>query len=175
MIAKQYYEAPDLYIYDEFQTSRVKGSRRPQIDTLYDVVCSIRDDEAEHVKTMAACQDPDVIVQSPNTEAAILAVTAAAILGATFVGQQEGLLALDSAQLAEIVTGATAQVGIAVSEFFSNVGNTAASTNVEVDSSAVQEMLQQTMEDDSGKIAKEVVRNPEVMKIISKILSIIRL
>lgn len=41
--------------------------RRPVITTLYDVVCNIRDDEQEHVLTMSACQDPKVMVQSPNT------------------------------------------------------------------------------------------------------------
>ena len=43
---------------------------------MYDVFVNIADDEAEHVKTMASCQDPSVIVRSPNTEAAVLATTA---------------------------------------------------------------------------------------------------
>ena len=29
--------------------------------------------EKEHVKTMRQCQDPDVVVRSPNTEAAVAA------------------------------------------------------------------------------------------------------
>jgi hypothetical protein len=64
-----------MYIFDEFQTDRPKGSRRPKINTLYDVFCNIRDDEKEHVSTMAACQDNDLLVRSPNTEAALTATT----------------------------------------------------------------------------------------------------
>ena len=77
-IAKAYYEAQDLYSFDEFQTNRPKGSRRPRIENLYDVFCNIRDDEAEHVATMSSCQDPNVVLKSPNTEAAVLAASAAA-------------------------------------------------------------------------------------------------
>jgi ubiquinol oxidase len=96
-IAKIYYEAVDMYVFDEFQSNRVKGSRRPVINSLYDVVCNIRDDEAEHVATMAMCQDPNVIVRSPNTEAALLAATAAtvltaALLAASTSSSQEDLL-----------------------------------------------------------------------------------
>ncbi len=111
-IAKEYYEAADMYVFDEFQTGRspisaekvehhyhyyyyhhyyyypitdkrfalhaVQIIRRPVITSLYDVVCNIRDDEQEHVNTMAQCQDPQVLVQSPNTEAAIFSATLAA-------------------------------------------------------------------------------------------------
>lgn len=79
-VAKSYYEAADMYVFDEFQTNRKKGSRRPVISNLYDVFCSIRDDEAEHVATMAACQDPVVLVRSPNSEAAIAAAALAGVL-----------------------------------------------------------------------------------------------
>ena len=48
------------------------------VETLYDVFSAIRDDEAEHVNTMAACQDPEVLVRSPNVEAALAATAAAA-------------------------------------------------------------------------------------------------
>ena len=48
----------DLYLYDEFQTSRAQGSRRPKVETLYDVFSAIRDDEAEHVSTMVRLQPP---------------------------------------------------------------------------------------------------------------------
>jgi hypothetical protein len=39
-------------------------SARPKVETLYDTFCCIRDDEGEHVKTMAAmqgesCRDDD--------------------------------------------------------------------------------------------------------------------
>lgn len=72
-VAKDYYESADMYIFDEFQTSRPKGTRRPRVETLYDVFSNIRDDEKEHVATMSACQDPEVLLRSPNTEAAIAA------------------------------------------------------------------------------------------------------
>ena len=50
-----YYSGDDLYMFDEFQTGSCEV-RRPKIDNLYDVFAAIRDDEAEHVKTMAALQ-----------------------------------------------------------------------------------------------------------------------
>ncbi|KAI4295972.1 hypothetical protein L6164_035965 [Bauhinia variegata] len=56
MVAVDYYTRGDLYLFDEFQTSRVPNSRRPKIENLYDVFLNIRDDEAEHCKTMRACQ-----------------------------------------------------------------------------------------------------------------------
>lgn len=68
-IAIDYYRDGDLYLFDEFQTAQVPEQRRPQIDNLYDVFVAIRDDEMEHVKTMAACQKPDaqVTFTSPHT------------------------------------------------------------------------------------------------------------
>ncbi|CAO2036955.1 unnamed protein product [Urochloa humidicola] len=54
--ALNYYLNEDLYLFDEFQTARVPCSRRPKIDNLYDVFVNVRDDEAEHCKTMKACQ-----------------------------------------------------------------------------------------------------------------------
>lgn len=71
--AYKYWMAPgDTWLFDEFQTSRRKGSRRPVLNNLYDVFKTIADDEAEHVKTMRACQNPEVRLRSPNTEAAII-------------------------------------------------------------------------------------------------------
>ncbi|XP_022720668.1 ubiquinol oxidase 4, chloroplastic/chromoplastic-like isoform X1 [Durio zibethinus] len=55
-VAIKYYTGGDLYLFDEFQTDRAPCSRRPKIDNLYDVFLNIRDDEAEHCKTMKACQ-----------------------------------------------------------------------------------------------------------------------
>ncbi|KAL6992861.1 Ubiquinol oxidase 4, chloroplastic/chromoplastic [Sarracenia purpurea var. burkii] len=55
-VAVKYYTGDDLYLFDEFQTARVPNSRRPKIENLYDVFMNIRDDEAEHCKTMKACQ-----------------------------------------------------------------------------------------------------------------------
>ncbi|KAA0054295.1 ubiquinol oxidase 4 [Cucumis melo var. makuwa] len=55
-VAVKYYTEGDLYLFDEFQTSRPPKSRRPKIESLYDVFVNIRDDEGEHCKTMKACQ-----------------------------------------------------------------------------------------------------------------------
>ncbi|KAG6755814.1 hypothetical protein POTOM_039220 [Populus tomentosa] len=55
-VAVKYYTEGDLYLFDEFQTSRAPHSRRPKIENLYDVFLNVRDDEAEHCKTMKACQ-----------------------------------------------------------------------------------------------------------------------
>ncbi|CAM8890623.1 unnamed protein product [Rhodiola kirilowii] len=55
-VAVKYYTGGDLYLFDEFQTSRVPQTRRPIIENLYDVFWNIREDEGEHCKTMKACQ-----------------------------------------------------------------------------------------------------------------------
>lgn len=54
-VAVDYYRDGDLYMFDEFQTGSCQV-RRPKMDSLYDAFSAIRDDEAEHVKTMAALQ-----------------------------------------------------------------------------------------------------------------------
>jgi ubiquinol oxidase len=77
-VAKSYYEAVDMYHFDEFQTNTKKGTRRPMITSLYDVFMCIKDDEQAHVDAMARCQDPNVVLQSPNTEAAAVASALAA-------------------------------------------------------------------------------------------------
>lgn len=64
--AVAYYYNEDLYMFDEFQTGRLPESRRPKVNNLYDVFAAIRDDEREHVATMAACQCIDLRVQSPH-------------------------------------------------------------------------------------------------------------
>lgn len=62
-VAAQYYLSGDYYLFDEFQTSQVRSSapRQPACANLYDVFVNIRDDEGEHVKTMAACQDMSIM------------------------------------------------------------------------------------------------------------------
>jgi ubiquinol oxidase len=148
-VAKAYYENPDMYIFDEFQTGIEKGVRRPVVNTLYDVFCNIRDDERAHVKTMAQCQDPAVVVRSPNTEAAI-AIAAAA--GAAVVGYLSyGALNFDVTEFVsnapvafdEMVAGAASTVG-AASEAASGLSGEAATfmesadSNAEVVESAVE-------------------------------------
>lgn len=56
-VASSYYKGADLYLFDDFQISKRPSSRRPPVDNLYDVFKNICEDEAEHVKTMAACKN----------------------------------------------------------------------------------------------------------------------
>eukprot|EP00276_Gloeochaete_wittrockiana_P005672 CAMPEP_0184655750 /NCGR_PEP_ID=MMETSP0308-20130426/14396_1 /TAXON_ID=38269 /ORGANISM="Gloeochaete witrockiana, Strain SAG 46.84" /LENGTH=349 /DNA_ID=CAMNT_0027092483 /DNA_START=92 /DNA_END=1141 /DNA_ORIENTATION=+ len=56
-VAVRYYVTGDLYMFDDFQTTRKPETRRPPVRNLYDVFVNIRDDEGEHVKTMVACGD----------------------------------------------------------------------------------------------------------------------
>jgi len=65
--AMEYYMANDMYMFDEFQTGRKAGSRRPVVRTLYDVFDNIRADEYEHVRTMFACQEHESFIESPNS------------------------------------------------------------------------------------------------------------
>lgn len=60
LVALQYYKGDDLYMFDQFQTSKRIEPRRPACSNLHDVFCNIRDDEGEHVKTMRACQTGDI-------------------------------------------------------------------------------------------------------------------
>ena len=46
--------------------------RRPSIDNLYDVFVNVRNDEAEHMKTMQFCQLPGAILRSPSEAAACI-------------------------------------------------------------------------------------------------------
>lgn len=69
LVAIKYYRDGDLYMFDEFQSCGTPETRRPAVDSLYDVFVNIRDDESEHVKTMLACQNPDAQhnFKSPHT------------------------------------------------------------------------------------------------------------
>ena len=54
-VALDYYRDGDLYMFDAFQIDTCEP-RRPIINNLYDVFVAIREDELEHVKTMAFLQ-----------------------------------------------------------------------------------------------------------------------
>jgi hypothetical protein len=69
-VAKAYYCDGDLFLFDEMHwdtkgasttnglsKSQTPVKRRPQCDTLYDVIMAIRDDEMEHVSTMKSLQE----------------------------------------------------------------------------------------------------------------------
>ena len=82
-ISRLYYNGPDLYFFDEFQNTKPRGARRPPCETLLDVFENIRDDEAEHVATMAACQDPEVAATAPQVEGLLIGL---AIVGTLLLG-----------------------------------------------------------------------------------------
>lgn len=84
-IALSYYMADDLYKYDEFQSERPVGSRRVVIRNLYDVFEAVSGDEAEHVKTMAACQRKRKIEEAADAETAIATTAVAAFLADAFL------------------------------------------------------------------------------------------
>lgn len=64
-IATEYYESK-TFMFDDFQSCRDPGSRRPVIRNLYDVFLNIRNDEAEHFKTMVAAQDELYLKENPT-------------------------------------------------------------------------------------------------------------
>ena len=77
-VAVQYYTKGDLYLFDEFQTGEVRGERRPKIENLYDVFVNVRNDEAEHMKTMEFCQRPGNGLRSPSSREAKVLLSAEA-------------------------------------------------------------------------------------------------
>ena len=59
-VAKKYYLGEDLYLFDamHYDANGNRGTpRRPKMETLLDAFTAIRDDELEHVKTMAYLQE----------------------------------------------------------------------------------------------------------------------
>jgi ubiquinol oxidase len=117
-IAKKYYEADDLYLFDEFQTTTIskgeillnklddiKGkkeedvlkTRRPVITTLKDVFDNICEDEKEHVGTMNACQMPDMTLATANRINALIAVGGVALVASKYAERFATTLAEDSA------------------------------------------------------------------------------
>eukprot|EP00981_Chlorochromonas_danica_P005551 scaffold1129_cov164-Ochromonas_danica.AAC.16 len=121
-VAKEYYESPDLYVFDEFQTQRTRGSRRVVVNTLYDTVCAIRDDEAEHVYTMKQCQNPETILRSPNTEAAIVAISLASTLVAALLASSPSLMTdIDATNMMEGLTRAGGKTFSSLQEMNTNM------------------------------------------------------
>jgi ubiquinol oxidase len=80
-VAKTYYAGEDLYLFDSMHhrgggaaangaAAAATVPRRPKCETLYDTFTNIRDDEMEHVKTMAYLQGEcqrDEGISVPNT------------------------------------------------------------------------------------------------------------
>jgi len=113
-VSRLYYNGPDLFLFDEFQTARPRGSRRPSCETLLDVFTNIRDDEAEHVATMAACQDLSVAVSAPNVEAALLTTAAVGAVALGMGGTDEVTDAIKSVTKAAMPEQAA--VGLSTAE-----------------------------------------------------------
>jgi len=65
-----------------YQTGGERGSA--PVETLYDVFCRVRDDEASHVESMKECQDPEVRSRARIVELGAM-VTAAAVFAASAV------------------------------------------------------------------------------------------
>ncbi len=87
-IARKYYAEGDLFLFDEFQTgdptaaaSACAERRRPVIENLYDVFLNVRNDEAEHMKTMQFCQLPGTILRAPSESACVVGDVSAAESG----------------------------------------------------------------------------------------------
>lgn len=159
IVAKEYYEASDMYIFDEFQTSRQRGSRRPIVNNLYDVFCNIRDDEAEHVKTMAASQDPDVLLRSPNTEAALF-VTAVATAVVSLLSTGEGGGDIDGV-VDSVASGLTA-IGAGTSQFLNDLN--------EINSADVSDMIDFGAVDDN--VASSMEKLPVGREALAKLASL---
>eukprot|EP00166_Cyanidium_caldarium_P005127 ctg_597.g288 len=60
-VAVQYYREGELYAFAPIAQGQTAPARRPPVESLYDVFVNVRDDEAEHVKTMEACQRDDFV------------------------------------------------------------------------------------------------------------------
>ena len=70
------------------------------MESLYDVFSAIRDDEGDHVGTMAACLDPTVAKLSPSLERKALTAIATATAIAMFLSTGE-----TGGELSEVVDG----------------------------------------------------------------------
>jgi ubiquinol oxidase len=57
-VAAEYYCGSDIYMFHSFLVSPNAQCRAPKCENLHDVFQNIIDDEAEHQKTMIACQNP---------------------------------------------------------------------------------------------------------------------
>ncbi len=77
----------NLYRFDEFKTAQAPIAQRPEIENLYDLFIAIRDDEAEQVKTILACQQlaAQTSFKSPHSIQAEVVFTQAATVEALSV------------------------------------------------------------------------------------------
>ena len=100
------------------------GTRQPVINTLYDVVQNVLEDERQHVLTMRACQDPVVAVKSPNTEASLLITTAIAAAITYYLDGSTGDTDFIDVFNNVVVGLSNSNVPVTVSEFSDSVDST---------------------------------------------------
>lgn len=104
-IAKDYYMATDMYVFDEFQTDKMKGTRRPKVETLYDVFKNIADDEQSHVSTMATCQgDRTLDPQTDNLRRIVSDILVVALAIGVAILSSGGALTMDENIIETIAT-----------------------------------------------------------------------
>ena len=106
-IARRYYEEGDLYLFDEFQTARPRSSRRVQVRTLYDTFCAIRDDEAEHVATMAECQMEDSMMADVRKVDVATGLVLAFIAANFWIDRLAATAGLDTLEIGGVDVGET--------------------------------------------------------------------
>eukprot|EP00578_Thalassiosira_sp_NH16_P005612 CAMPEP_0181137874 /NCGR_PEP_ID=MMETSP1071-20121207/33932_1 /TAXON_ID=35127 /ORGANISM="Thalassiosira sp., Strain NH16" /LENGTH=604 /DNA_ID=CAMNT_0023224645 /DNA_START=181 /DNA_END=1995 /DNA_ORIENTATION=+ len=107
-------------MFGEYQTASVtdphRGVRKPGTDmrSLYDVFVAIRNDEGDHVQTMASCLDPKAATLSPALESRVLTGMALAagtslLLGSAGLGSiGAGLAGMDGIEgLSDVAEGMT--------------------------------------------------------------------
>mmetsp|Transcript_4097 Transcript_4097/g.12795 ORF Transcript_4097/g.12795 Transcript_4097/m.12795 type:complete len:220 (-) Transcript_4097:81-740(-) len=90
-VIRNYYEGDPLFA--SFQTEAPRP--RPKIETLLDVFEAIRDDEAAHVATMAACVDPDVAKRAQASELVTTIALALLIVPVVFVFGKDEICLLE--------------------------------------------------------------------------------
>ena len=106
-IARKYYEEGDLYLFDEFQTARPRSSRRVRVTTLYDTFCAIRDDEAEHVATMAECQMEDSAMADVRKIDLITGLVLAFIAANAWIDRLAATAGMDTLEIGGVDVGET--------------------------------------------------------------------
>ena len=115
--AIEYYMSKDMYVFDEFQTDIARGSRRPIVNTMYDVFLNIAQDEQAHVSTMNSCQG---ISQNDRQMEAVQAAVTDVLLVAFVIGfsilSSGGLVQID----VSVIETTSDFVGKSLSQFFSN-------------------------------------------------------
>ena len=89
--------------------------------SLYDVFCRVRDDEADHVTSMKACQDGDVRARARILEFGAIA-TAAAVLATSAATVETVEIGVESVERAPIVRAVEQELADELSEVERDIG-----------------------------------------------------